>query len=101
MIVYTLTANVDEDIANEWLQWMKDEVVHFVMQTQLIVKYKVFKVLNDNEGVTYTFQFFFKDAFVYKLFLKEHHKYFSSILGKYSHPKVAYFNTLLQLIDEQ
>jgi hypothetical protein len=100
MIVYTLTANVDEDIANEWLQWMKDEVIHFVQQTQLTVKYKVFKVLNDNEGVTYTFQFFFKDAFVYKLFLTEHHKHFSSMLGKYSHPKVAYFNTLLQLIEE-
>ena len=67
MLVYTLTANVDEDIANEWLQWMKDEVIHFVQQTQLTVKYKIFKVLNDNEGVTYTFQFFFKDAFVYKL----------------------------------
>jgi hypothetical protein len=100
MIVYTLTANVDEDIANEWLQWMKDEVIHFVQETQLTIKYKVFKVLNDNEGVTYTFQFFFKDAFVYKLFLTEHHKHFSSMLGKYSHPKVAYFNTLLQLIEE-
>jgi len=101
MLVYTLTANVDEDIANEWLQWMKDEVIHFVQQTQLTVKYKIFEVLNDNEGVTYTFQFFFKDAFVYKLFLTEHHKHFSSMLGKYSHPKVAYFNTLLQMIDEQ
>lgn len=96
MIVYTLTANIDEDIADEWLQWMKDEVIHFVQQTQLSVKYKIFKVLNDNEGVTYTFQFFFKDAAVYKLFLNEHHKNFASLLNKYSHPKVVYFNTLLQ-----
>jgi hypothetical protein len=96
MIVYTLTANIDEDLADEWLQWMKDEVIEFVQQTQLSVDYKIFKVLNDNEGVTYTFQFYFKDAFVYKLFLSEHHRHFAELLNTYGHPKVAYFNTLLQ-----
>lgn len=96
MIVYTLTANIDEDLAEEWLQWMKTEVINFVEQTQLTVEYKLFKVLNDNEGVTYTFQFYFKDVFVYKLFLSEHHKQFAALLNTYGHPKVAYFNTLLQ-----
>ncbi|HRB92726.1 MAG TPA: DUF4286 family protein, partial [Chitinophagales bacterium] len=69
MIVYTLTANVDEDIAEEWLHWMKHEVMLLVEETQLTLEYKVFKVLNDNEGVTFTFQIFFKDVFVYQLFL--------------------------------
>jgi hypothetical protein len=99
MIVYTLTANVDEDIDNEWLQWIKDEVFTFIKDTQLVIETKTFKVLNDNEGVTYTFQFYFKDVFVYKLFLTEHHKNFSTLLSKYGHPKVAYFNTLLQPIE--
>ena len=98
MIVYTLTANIDTDIAEEWLQWMKDEVIHFVHQTQLTVDHKIFKVLNDNEGVTYTFQFFFKDVMVYKVFLNDHHKEFSVLLNTYTPPKVAYFNTLLQQI---
>jgi len=98
MIVYTLTANVDEDIADEWLLWMKDQVFAFMNQTQHVAEIKTFKVLNDNEGVTYTFQFFFKDVFVYKLFLSEHHKNFSILLSKYGHPKVAYFNTLLQQV---
>ena len=100
MIVYTLTANIDDDIADDWLQWMQVEVIHFLQETQLILEYKIFKVLNDNEGVTYTFQFFFKDVFVYKLFLEQHHKNFSKLLGKYGHPKVAYFNTLLQQIEK-
>ena len=98
MIVYTLTANIDTELGDEWLQWMKDDVIHFVQETQLTVYYKIFKVLNDNEGVTYTFQFFFKDVFVYKLFLSEHHKNFSALLGKYTPPQVVYFNTLLQQI---
>lgn len=96
MIVYTLTANIDEDLADEWLQFMRNEVIHFVQETQLSVEYKIFKVLNDNEGITYTFQFYFKDAMVYKLFLSEHHAHFAKMLNRYGHPKVAYFNTLLQ-----
>ncbi|HRB67668.1 MAG TPA: DUF4286 family protein [Chitinophagales bacterium] len=80
MIVYTLTANVDEDIAEEWLHWMKHEVMLLVEETQLTLEYKVFKVLNDNEGVTFTFQIFFKDVFVYQLFLKEHHAHFANKL---------------------
>ncbi len=96
MIVYTLTANVDKDIAAEWLQWMKEEALHFVQETQLPVKYTVFKVLNDNEGITYTFQIFFKDIFVYKLFLSEHHKPFSDIINSRYLNKAVYFNTLLE-----
>jgi hypothetical protein len=96
MIVYTFTANIDEDISQEWLQFMRDEVILFVQETQLISEYKIFQVLNDNEGVTYTFQFYFKDPHVYKLFLSEHHKTFAQMLHRYGHPKVAYFNTLLQ-----
>jgi hypothetical protein len=60
MIVYTLTANIDTELADEWLQWMKDDVIHFIQETQLTVDHKIFKVLNDNEGVTFTFQFFLK-----------------------------------------
>ncbi|MFN8237846.1 MAG: DUF4286 family protein [Chitinophagales bacterium] len=96
MIVYTLTANVDEDIAEEWLQWMKDEVLHFVLETQLPVKYKVFKVLNDNEGVTFTFQIYFKDVLAYKAFLTEHHPAFSKMVASRYGDKAVYFNTLLQ-----
>jgi len=98
MIVYTLTANIDEDLSEEWLQFMREEVIHFMIETQLIVDNKTFKVLNDQVGVTYTFQFYFKDPFVYKLFLSEHHKQFAQLLNRYSHPKVAYFNTLLEQV---
>ena len=96
MIVYTLTANVDEDIAEEWLQWMKADALHFAMQTNLPLEYKIFKVLNDVEGVTYTFQLYFKDVFTYKQFLSDHHAAFSNIVNAKFTDKAVYFNTLLQ-----
>ena len=77
------------------MQCLKEEVLHFALETQLPIEYKVFKVLNDNEGVIYTFQIFLKDVFVYKLFLSEHHGDFNKIINaKYSN-KAVYFNTLL------
>ena len=45
MIIYNITINIDASIHEEWLQWMKDEVFYFALQTQLPVKYKSFKVL--------------------------------------------------------
>ena len=32
MIVYTLTANIDEDLAEEWPKFMRNEVIHFVQK---------------------------------------------------------------------
>lgn len=99
MLVYTLTANIDTDLSEEWLQWMQAEVILFLKETQTVADYKTFKVLNDNEGVTFTFQFFFKDETIYDFFIAEHHPKFAALLNTYGHPKVAYFNTLLEQLD--
>lgn len=96
MIVYTFTANIDDDLADEWLQYVKNEVIPFVLNTSLIVENKIFKVLNDNEGHTYTFQFYFEDPVIYNQFFTNYHKQLATMLNKYAHPKVVYFNTLLK-----
>ncbi|MCB0508070.1 MAG: DUF4286 family protein [Chitinophagales bacterium] len=96
MIVYTLTANVDEDIATDWLLWMKHEILQFVHDTNLLVEYKLFKVLNDKEGVTFTFQLFFQDETAYQSFIQYHHAEFASKINERYTDKAVYFNTLLQ-----
>ncbi|MEZ5054287.1 MAG: DUF4286 family protein [Chitinophagales bacterium] len=98
MIVYTLTANIDEDVADEWLHWMKSEILHFVQETHLLVEYKVFKVLNDQEGVTFTFQLFFANETIYQQFITHHHAQFAAKINARYTDKAVYFNTLLQLL---
>ena len=74
MIVYTLTANIDEDLADRIvLQFMRNEVIQFVQRnSNSSVEYKIFgSTKTDNEGITEAFQFYFPDAMVYKPAFKQ------------------------------
>ena len=69
MILYNVTVNVDDNINNEWVQWMKKIHIPEVMATGMFVEYKMFKVLTrqpDETGVTYSIQYFAKNMADYE-----------------------------------
>ena len=59
MIVYNVTTGVDKEVETEWLQWMLKEHIPHVMETNLFVSYKIFRVLSqqDDGGVSYSVQY--------------------------------------------
>lgn len=60
MIVYNITIKVTHPIADEWLAWQKQEHIPEIMATQLFDDYKMYRLLeqDDEEGITFTFQYF-------------------------------------------
>lgn len=59
MILYNITATVDETIREEWLDWMKKTHIPEMLATQRFSECKMFKVLlNKEEGTSYSIQFF-------------------------------------------
>ena len=61
MIIYNVTVNVDKDIQEDWLTWMKDTHIPDVINTGLFDGHKLLRLLNeepDNPGVTYAIQYF-------------------------------------------
>jgi len=50
MIIYNVTVGIDSDVVEEWLRWMIDEHIPKVLDTKCFVNYKIYKVLNDEEG---------------------------------------------------
>jgi hypothetical protein len=60
MILYNVTLNVDKEVAEEWLHWMKEIHIPNVMATKLFLEYKIFRLLEeeDNGGITYAIQYF-------------------------------------------
>lgn len=99
MIVYNVTVNVDLDIHDEWLKWMKDVHILEVMQTGLFFENRMFKVMVDEEaGVTYSIQYSCNNMNDYNTYQQQHapalqqkHK------QKYGEKFVA-FRTLLQKV---
>ena len=59
MIIYNVTANIEESIEQEWLQWMRETHMPEVMKTNMFLEAKMSKVLVEEEmgGVTYSVQY--------------------------------------------
>ena len=101
MVLYNVTVGIDPDVEFEWLNWMKKVHIPAVMNTDMFVDHKIFKVLSQEEGeetVSYSVQYFAEDVeFVMKYLnefapplVEEHRK-------RYQNRHVA-FRTLLQQV---
>jgi Domain of unknown function (DUF4286) len=60
MIVYNITTKLSWAISDDWLLWQRLEHIPQIMATQLFDDYKIFRLLepNDNDGPTFTVQYF-------------------------------------------
>jgi hypothetical protein len=59
MIIYNVTLKVEASIADAWLQWLLNEHIPSIMNTNCFVDYKVVRLLevDDSEGPTYAVQY--------------------------------------------
>ncbi|MDQ7948713.1 MAG: DUF4286 family protein, partial [Pedobacter sp.] len=56
--LYNVTVIIEENAAQEWVNWMKEEHIPAVMETGKFVSYRLLKVLDSpNEGITYCTQY--------------------------------------------
>jgi hypothetical protein len=60
MYLYNVTVGIDQDVEQEWLDWMKNEHIPDVLNTGMFVGHRMYKVLHDNEDGTtsYSVQYF-------------------------------------------
>jgi len=61
MIVYNVSVQIDEEVKEDWLDWMKEKHIPDVMNTGLFTGFKFLKVLNEETEHTYAIQYFCKD----------------------------------------
>ena len=60
MIIYSVTINIDEEVQEEWLRWMREDHIPDVMATGLMRSYRMMRLLSrqeDETGVTYNIQY--------------------------------------------
>ena len=60
MILYNVTVNIDEDVEQDWINWMKETHIPEVMNTGFFQDYKMLKMLSEGEddtGRTYAIQY--------------------------------------------
>ncbi len=98
MIVYNVTINVDTDVHEAWLAWMKDEHIPDVMATGLFLESRIFRVLaNDDGGITYAIQYTAADMVHYERYRDEHAPRLQAKTQERYGGKFVAFRTLLEL----
>jgi len=59
MILYNVTSSVDPEIAEEWVEYVRNVHMPEVMATGFFVKHQLCQLLNEeNDGYTYAAQFY-------------------------------------------
>ncbi len=60
MIIYNVTCNVPKLLADEWLQWLKNEHLPEVLATGKFAEHHLFRLLSqasDDEGINFIVQY--------------------------------------------
>lgn len=98
MILYNVTVNIDTDVEQEWLVWMKEIHIPEVMATGLFLESRMFRVLADDEGgITYAVQYSCADMAHYERYRDEHAPRLQAKTQEKYGGKFAAFRTLLEL----
>ncbi len=60
MILYNVTVNIDDDVREEWITWMKTKHIPDVLATGQFIDHRFYKLIEEvqNGGTTYSIQFF-------------------------------------------
>lgn len=99
MIIYNVTISVDEHIAEEWLQWMKDKHIPDVMATGLFVEYRMLRVVTgEHSAHTFAVQYTLESHAHLNQYQHEHAPALQKEFGDKYGDKAVAFRTVLEII---
>ena len=97
MILYNVTINVDLEVHDEWLEWMKEVHIPDVMATGLFEESKIFRIhTGEDEENTYSIQYFCKSIDDYETYQKEHAPRLQQEHSEKYKDKFTAFRTILE-----
>lgn len=102
MIIYNVTINVQEDIHDDWVKWMKNEHIPEMLDTGKFKKALMTRVMVQEPmgGITYSVQYTAQDKNMLERYYKEDAEEMRSRSSAFDGKFVA-FRTELEVISEQ
>jgi very-short-patch-repair endonuclease len=103
MLIYNVTIKADNSIADVWLQWLLNEHIPEVMNTNCFSSYKVVRLLeiDDNEGPTYAIQYTAESKADYNRYIELHAPLLrQKSIDKWGNAFIA-FRSLMEVVEEQ
>jgi hypothetical protein len=101
MILYNVTVNIENDICEDWLQWMVNKHIPDVMNTGIFKSYKLLRLLNEEEGntgTTFAVQYFCENIQAYNTYKNEFATKLQKEYNLRYQGKFVAFRTLLEVV---
>jgi hypothetical protein len=100
MIIYNVTTKVTHNINDSWLRWMKQEHIPAIMNTGLFHDSRICRLLeqDDQDGPTYSIQYFTDTLENYQTYLEEHAATFRQASYDLFGSQFVSFRTVMQVV---
>lgn len=100
MIIYNVTVNINHEVHDQWVAWMRDVHIPDVMATGFFLENRFAKVLvEDQGGITYSIQYLCKSMEDLKEYQRDHATRLQADVDKKYEGKFVAFRTLLEVVD--
>jgi hypothetical protein len=101
MIIYNVTVHIENSVADEWLQWMKEVHIPEVMATTYFIKNQVARVMDEenNGGRTYAVQYTARNMEDLLEYQREHAPALQAKHSERYKDKFVAFRTVLEIVD--
>ena len=102
MIIYNVTINIEENIEEKWLLWMKARHINDVLSTGLFLQARLIKVHTDDQttGVTYAVQYYTESKEDLEEYYQKHAPRLREEGLQMFGDKMLAFRTELEIIEE-
>ena len=101
-VLYNVTVNVDEDIHEEWLKWMRDVHIPDVMRTGIFSENRICRIHSFEEGgISFAIQYVCGSMDEYERYQRDFAPALQKLHSDRYGGKVAAFRTVLEIIHEQ
>ncbi|MGV3540767.1 MAG: DUF4286 family protein [Rufibacter sp.] len=100
MILFNETVSINNDVAAEWLEWMKETHIPAVMATTYFIKYQIAKVMEEEDtgGTTYAVQYFARHMDDLLEYHRDHDQNMQAKMQARYAGQYAAFRTVLEVV---
>ena len=99
MLIYNVTISIDENVADEWVQWMKKKHIPDVMASGCFTESRLCRVFGEEQGGrTYAAQYHCKNTADFDRYQREFAPALQAQTKEKYEGKFAAFRTLMEIV---
>ncbi len=101
MLILNTTFLVSDEIQNQWLEWVREQHIPFMLNTKYFIKPQIAKIISNDatDGTSYSVQFQINNRETLEKWQREFAGKFEQNCYKIFGNEALFFSTILEIVD--